>query len=511
VKIAKPIVIENYGFSRASIATYYNASGYLTEAAVNELRLGFNPATLIFIGPIIEDAVENELRKSNDFLDDAWIKIGSPGVDYTLVPNAGISPDFFTNSATSYSRLTSFTTILFRQAVSSGLKVFSIFVKSFPDESCTFRLTLGDETSVFAVTNTSGGGFESNTFTESLPNGWFRFSLWANITLAGFAECQLLGNIGARCLLFGAQVEITSSALGLRPSSYIATDTTPVIRAADIQSPPPTLVFSNVLENDAPEWNSARQYVAGEKSVVRGDYHRVYESVGSNINQFPPDNPEEWIDQGATNRWRMFDMDVGAEKQTTSETSDNTIQVLLNFDTVINTVTLLNLFASRISIIMRDSVGTVVYEATQTGSRITTLALTDLPPFSPSTLEMTLSGGDAIAKIGKMIVGFAVDIGCTRYGTSVGIIDFSRKERDAFGNNFIVERRYVDRVDFDIQLLTSRVDEVKTLLAEVRATPVLYLGDDRFQSTIIYGFYRDFSIVLSGPKYSDGTLQVEGI
>jgi hypothetical protein len=531
MKIAIPLIFNNYDFSRASIANYYDADGMIVEAMVDELRLGYNPTTLEFIGPIIEGEVENELLQSYRFDNASWTKIGTITTEYELEYSPGVNFLTGTDIATRYTQI-NLAHPLLRQAVTTGLKVFSVYAKNFTGDDCNLILRLGTQLAIFYFDETSAtitGGTDAWAHAEKLQDGWYRFSVWANVAVAGYAEIELSGSPGNQCYLCAAQVEETSAELEYLPTSWIDTGATTETRAADINEDNALkVVSSNVPENDHPVWDAGDSYIVDEQVIVLGHYHRIYSSIGSNTNKFPPDHPEEWVDQGATNRWRMFDMTVGPEKQTISEGSDNTVQVLLSIDQVVNTVTLLNLYASSVRIIMRDELGNIVYDYSQdllTGvyestwwafffgarSRITSLSITDLPPYSPSTIEMILDGGDDVAKIGKMIVGSAVDIGCTRYGTSVGIIDFSRKERDAFGNNFILKRRYVDRADFDIQILTSRVDEIKQLLADVRATPVLYIGDDSFASTNIYGFYRDFSIVISGPKRSDATLQVESI
>lgn len=528
MKIAIPLIFNNYDFSRASVANYYDANGMLVEAKVDELRLGYNPTTLEFIGPIIEAAVTNELLQSYRYDLSPWEGL-SGGFDITYP--SGLNFLTGTNIAS-----------LFRggavhQEVSAGLKVFSVYFK--PDASLNsvhFEMIMGSTHGRFIFRL---GDFVSTALDTSQCNieicqdGWFRVSIWANLLVSNYAQIQYHSGMFAPASHSGyicaAQVEITTPQLGFLPTSWINTGPTTVRRAADFNEDKALKVISsNVPENDHPLWVSGKSYVATEQTMVLGHYHRIYESVGANIDKYPPDHPEEWVDQGATNRWRMFDMSVGSDRQTISVGSDNTVHVLLGIDQLVNSVTLLNVYASSVKIIMRDQLGNIVYDFWRdllsgvyestwwsfffgTRTRITSLSLTNLPPHTPSTIEMILEGGDDAAKIGKMIVSKAVDIGCTRYGTSVGIIDFSKKERNPFGDNFIVKRRYVDRVEFDIQILTSRVDEIKKMLADVRATPVLYIGDDGLQSTTIYGFYRDFSIVVSGPRRSDATLPVEGI
>lgn len=530
MKIVKPIIFRNFDSTRASEATYYDQDGFLSIAPADTLRLGYNPTTLDFIGPIYEEAGVNYGTSSTldwdangqEDLGTSGPAIGVDGV--TLEFKYGFRDDGSGASAT--------------YDVPAGAYVFSIYAKQYPTYTNSL-LYMGIGGFNYGRFNVQTGAILSNlngsARAQALPNGWFRFSV-ADYT-ASTNKVRLavsgpsIGQIGG-VIFDGHQVELTTS--DLLPSSYMVDMDSPPggafsYRAADIAiEEPPRVVTSNVDENDAPLWDEDDAYTAGNQVVVLGQVHKLFESIGANTNKYPPDHPEEWIDQGATNRWRMFDMNVGPDKQTVSTDSSNTVQVLLELDQIVTSVTLLNIDANNVRIIMRDAFGAVVYDHYEdllqstpssdwwsfffaTRSNIKTLVLTDLPSVQPSTIEMVLDGDAFPAKIGKMIVGEAVEIGCARYGTSVGIVDFSRKERDPFGNNFILERRYIDRADFDVQIPTSTIDNVKAILTAARATPTLYIGDEQFASTVIYGFYRDFSIIISGPKRSDLTIQVESI
>lgn len=100
-------------------------------------------------------------------------------------------------------------------------------------------------------------------------------------------------------------------------------------------------------------------------------------------------------------------------------------------------------------------------------------------------------------------------IGECLVGTSVGITDYSRKERDAFGNIILIERGYTDHITYNVQIDTERADEVRTLLASVRATLADYVGVDSMAVTKVTGYLNNFTITLDNSYLSSLSLEVE--
>ncbi len=523
MRIVKPIVFEDYVFSRASEAFYYDSNGILKTAGVDELRLGYNPSTLDYLGSIIEGEATNLFTQSNNFSHADWEKFGSP----SLTSESAISPDGTLNA---YLWDYDSGSEGIYQEVAAGVMRISLYVKRKTDGpmgDCLVLLRLAGTSSTFNIDPVAPSFTGTKAKIETLQNGWLRISL-SETFISGTVPAQIEPKGGEFYFAF-AMVELTASELlANTPTSYIASGSEPGVRAADIQGDNLGIVSSNIPEDDYDEWIPGVEYPAGSQVIVRENYHRIYEANVTSEDKYPPDNPGDWLDLGATNRWRMFDMEVGSENQTISDGSENSVEVLLSIEQPINSIILLNIYAANVSIIMRDSNSNQVYVHYQEllspitspswwewffggRSRTDTVVLTNLPLTRPATIEMVLDGVDGPAKIGKLILGYGKDIGCVRYGTGVGIVDFSRKVRDDFGNNSVVKRRYIDRADFDVQIPTARVDEFKNLLANVRATPVVYIGDTNFFSTVLFGYYRDFSIVISGPKRSDCTLQIESI
>lgn len=284
---------------------------------------------------------------------------------------------------------------------------------------------------------------------------------------------------------------------------------------------PALLTGSNVPENDAPEWSAAANYQIGDKVIYN---HRVYESlVNPNTGLQPDVSPTQWLDLGATNKFRMFDEVV--DQQTINPGS---VSVTLNVGQVVNSLSAQNLDADNITVSVISPTEGLVYQRSiplqdntavvdwysyyfETIVRKRDITLIDLPNYVNASIGVTISASSGNAAIGELIVGRQKMQGITLMGTSVSIRDYSRKEVDQFGNFIIVPRRFAKLADYDIVVPTAQVAAVQQSLAALRATPVLYIGDSSKPETVVYGFYRSFSIVLDGPQFSSCSLEVEGL
>lgn len=146
-----------------------------------------------------------------------------------------------------------------------------------------------------------------------------------------------------------------------------------------------------------------------------------------------------------------------------------------------------------------------------------TFALVDLPLVDPAIypnakLILRLwSSDDKIVFLGYFAVGIRIQIGTTLYGTELGIVDYSRKERDVFGDIAIIERGYTDTVKYNFEAVTDGLGQTKHYLASLRAKAAVYIGSVLLPETIIYGWYRDFLLPEDALELSTGNIEVESI
>jgi len=141
----------------------------------------------------------------------------------------------------------------------------------------------------------------------------------------------------------------------------------------------------------------------------------------------------------------------------------------------------------------------------------TEAVLTEIPLYANPTISVTISAADGVVSCGTMVVGQSRELGGAVYGAKGGIQDYSRKETDDFGNYTLVERSYAKRNTFRVVCENGGVDEIFNLLAEVRATPVVWLGTDDYALTWSYGWARDWAVEIAYPTKSFLTIEIEGL
>lgn len=293
-----------------------------------------------------------------------------------------------------------------------------------------------------------------------------------------------------------------------------------IIKPVDVT--PAILTSSNVPETDYAAWSAATAYAVGDKVTYN---HRNYEALVAHTGANPEtdtSDPPKWLDLGANNRWRMFDDRVGSLTEQTGS-----ISVELQPGAVINSVALFNLQGRDATVTLTDPVDGIVYQRTvslvDAGvtdwyewffapiGRQTDFVLLDLPAYGTATLSVVIDNAAGTAACGHLVMGRQAEIGVALYGSGVGITDYSRKEADAFGNAIVVERSFSKRAEFDVMVETHQISRVQRLLAGIRAQPVVWIGAEGYESTVLFGYYRDFSISISGPSASDATITVEGL
>ena len=283
------------------------------------------------------------------------------------------------------------------------------------------------------------------------------------------------------------------------------------------------LTASNVPETDAPLW-TAGTYTLGTQRIYD---HNVYEVIVASTTNRPDIGAAAatptWLDLGATNRFKMFDQIISTQTVYAAE-----IDIDITPGAIINGAAFFGLSGNSITLTMTDPTDGVVYTETRSLqdntiiidwysyffediSFLSDMVFLGLPAYGSATLNAVIDGGAGDAKVGEVIIGKQRTLGVSNFGTSVSIIDYSVKATDDFGNTIITQRAYSKRADYDVTVETGAVAAVQKALADIRTTATVFIGDENRPETVVYGFYKQFNIVLSTPSISDCSIEVEGL
>jgi hypothetical protein len=282
------------------------------------------------------------------------------------------------------------------------------------------------------------------------------------------------------------------------------------------------LTSSTIPENDYPAW-AAGSYALGAH-VIRG-HHRWESLVASNTSDPLTGDATKWLDMGATNRWSMFDQAKGS-----LATAVGSIEVVLAPGRI-DCAALLDVVAKEVTATVTVS-GTQVYSRTLVsaigghnidnwydwffapiGER-TNFLFDDLPSYRNGVVKFTFTGkaSDAAVSCGTLLMGRMFEIGITLSGVDIGIDDYSKKTRDQYGVQTIRPGNFSDTNSYQIAIQSSQVDAIKAVLASLRATPTVYIGEDGLDALFTYGTYKSFRInlqLLTG--ISNCSLETDGL
>lgn len=281
-------------------------------------------------------------------------------------------------------------------------------------------------------------------------------------------------------------------------------------------------------------WNSGTTYATSQRvSRDTPGTHKIYQSVSGGLSSVPPENaPTLWTEVSSTNRWQAFD-----ESISTSTKYLNSITYLLKPGRI-NSLAVLGISAADITISLIDpSTGEIVFASSADLNNGVTvgdwyqyfyepiyqqeaLAITNLLDavqleiygYAEAVLAVTFNYPSNIVEVGALVVGLSAELGSTQNAPTVGIIDYSKKEADIFGNVNVIVRNFSKRVSAKVMFKSTLTDNINQILAQYRSTPLVWVGaDNLYTSLIVYGFYRDYDITIDNIIMSSCNLTIEGL
>lgn len=220
-----------------------------------------------------------------------------------------------------------------------------------------------------------------------------------------------------------------------------------------------------------------------------------------------------WVDIGASKRWGMFD--TGPSTVSTSTTAGSPITVVFK-PGVADTIVLIGLAGDSFSVLVKSSSGGATIYSSGTLSIVAgkIYVLTGMATSSTAEFTVTVNRASGYAECAMCIPGNATTIGATEYGATAGIRDYSRKEIDPdTGAITLTQGRYAKTLRAQFRADSSTYNTVSALLESLRATPVVWIGDNdaTISALTVYGWYKDFSLVVDYPTYGIYSLEIEGM
>lgn len=289
------------------------------------------------------------------------------------------------------------------------------------------------------------------------------------------------------------------------------------------------LTDTNVAEDDYAEYNVGTTYADGDHCIDSSSgVHKIYKSLQDANTGNALTDTTWWLEVSATNRWKAFDGKVGSQ---TSQATSITFEITPG--EIVDSIAFLNLDAETVQIVSTDPTEGEVYNKTVDltstiivgcsgiydwysyffSSEFLTVDIVklDLPLYLSAVLTITITFDGRTAAVGDIILGVQANIGNTQYSPSIGIHDYSIKEQDAFGIWSVTERSFSKKMSCDITIVTDLIAYIQNLLASYRTTPLVWIGSVDYPSMIVYGFCKDFSILIGYPDYAICNIEIEGL
>ncbi|MCG8517515.1 MAG: hypothetical protein MI794_05940 [Pseudomonadales bacterium] len=282
------------------------------------------------------------------------------------------------------------------------------------------------------------------------------------------------------------------------------------------------VLMTNVLLEGHPNWSTG-SYAEGDK-VINGPV--IWEalratSVEPTGDTYPGHHPEDWLWVGYTNQHRMFT--DGRDSKTRNE---NRIDVTVVPSGLVTTIALLGLEGVEVRLSVTDGASTTYLEVVESlqepaasnffelftvpAQLKETVVFDDLMPRPGAhyRLEIAASPGTTAA-CGRIVMGINRELGVTNFSSEVTSMSSRSLKRDEFGNLAITPRRTFRAVDYNVTVMTERVEFVQRQLEQIDGVPTIFIGNKSYGSTVTFGIYQDFRINISGPEVSKATIRTE--
>jgi hypothetical protein len=287
------------------------------------------------------------------------------------------------------------------------------------------------------------------------------------------------------------------------------------------------LTSSSIPEPDASvgevEW-SAGTLTLGTRRIVIAT-HKLYEVVAASTTDDPVTGAAKavptWLEVSPTNRYRMFD-----QANSSQSSSASTITVEITSAKGFDSAAIFNATGvTSVRYQVHSQLGALVYDKTlqaiDNSMRTDWLKwlfspviqrfkffVNDIPRAANQKLTVTVSGSGAVG-VGSLVVGKALNLGVTCYGSSFRYINLSKVDENDFGDLTITPKRKYKLVDYDVRTDKSRLDFVVNTLSGLVDKPCVWAGtNDSDDPTVVFGYYVNWQQNIDSPVKCTATFQI---
>lgn len=288
-----------------------------------------------------------------------------------------------------------------------------------------------------------------------------------------------------------------------------------------------TLLSTNVAENDYPLWDGVTTYSIGDTRIyIAPNTHWVVRSLAnSNLNNVPSglDTDTKWVKVSETNRWKMFDL-----KSTSQTVNPLEISVQIANTNIVDGLYIGNAVGSSVTITGLDRDNNTIYSANESLVDYSNvydpwtylfapilykndLVITNLPLYAVTQYTATISNPGGDAKCGTLLFGKVTSFGNTNYGMTSGLLDYSVKRANEFGDFVLTERAYSKTLNIDVRTTKGQTDPFMAYAIRYRATPLVIVGSIDYTMSYVFGFFKDVKGIVDYPSHSLFSVEFEGL
>lgn len=527
MKIVRPTSIADSGsFTRGSVANYWDKNGAMQSAAINVPRFTFDPADLTAPPYFLKETAATNVLLNSAALSTQSVAVTA--IPYTL-SFYGTGSVTLSGAATAVSTgtgATARTTLTFTPAAGSLTLTVAGTVSYAQLETgssaSSYITTTGTSATRSADVNTLG-------YLSPLTEVDYPAIDLTKIYIAGdrimdaSVDQHKVYESATGSTITGTSVSVATPGLVFWVAHGLAVNTPVMFTAGTV----PTGLSLNTIYYVATVTDvnhfSVSSTLGGSAIATTGSVGSgVTVRAGSNYNKSPLSYPDIWLSVSSTNKWNL----LNATLNTQTVATDFLGAVFnLGSSSLVDSVVLQNIEnANAVRVTMVDPTEGVVYNKvvsliSDSGItdpylysfepivRLTDVAFTDLPPYASAQIAVTLIGIGASVKCGMINIGQSRNFGPTQAGLSLGIQDYGVNKTDDFGNTTFVQRTYARRMNLSAWVDLIKMDALINLLNSYRSTPAVYIGSESYNSTIIYGVFKEYN---QGIDYDTvGVLHIE--